>query len=136
MSNLDLFNLLDKLILARKPICWKQFLYSPTGPSYVVLLAFPLHCQISLVCFEASLSPVSRVDLSTFPPICLPTQGQNFLGRTGSVYGGNSSSSLLLLQYLRKISLQSNFLSISFQCSQDGVRRGNHTCRTHCMGLR
>ena len=113
MSNYDLFNLLEKLILANKPICWKQFLYIPTGPSYLVILGFFLFSAKSLVCFEASLFPVSRVDLSTFPPVCLPTQGQNFLGRTGSVYGGNYSSSLLLPQYLRTF-FHSNPISSQF----------------------
>ena len=33
-------------------------------------------------------------------------------------------------------SFQSNFFTIYLQFSQDGERQGNHTCRTHCMGLR
>jgi hypothetical protein len=35
-----------------------------------------------------NLPPEERVDLFTFPPVCLPSQNDSFTGKEGSVYGG------------------------------------------------
>ena len=36
------------------------------------------------------VSPGEKVDLFTFPPVCLPERGRKFSGSIGSVYGGCS----------------------------------------------
>ena len=65
--------------------------------------------------FESSIDVLKgeQVDLFTFPPVCLPSQGQTFSGSDGVVAGD-------LFVFLSK---HSEYLSGSVNLSQDGDLR-------------